>query len=147
VDRAIREAQERGEFDNLTTAGKPLQLGKPWDPDWGMAHHILKQAGETLPWIALDKEIRERRDRLWAQLERAAADLRETAGQPGRWERRRVLRERYLKDAEELDKLMAEFNHQVPIRRLDKGRLPPHIAAERFDKACPPGNEVPSTES
>ena len=37
VERAIREAQERGEFDNLPGAGKPLRnLGSPdvEDPDW-----------------------------------------------------------------------------------------------------------------
>ncbi len=36
MEKAIREAQERGEFDNLPGAGKPLRLGDPEyeDPDW-----------------------------------------------------------------------------------------------------------------
>jgi Domain of unknown function (DUF1992) len=35
VEKAIREAQERGEFDNLPGAGKPLaDLGDPDDPLW-----------------------------------------------------------------------------------------------------------------
>ena len=35
VERAIREAQERGEFDDLPGAGKPLpDLGDPDDPLW-----------------------------------------------------------------------------------------------------------------
>lgn len=34
VDRQIREAQERGDFDNLPGAGKPLDLGDLDDPDW-----------------------------------------------------------------------------------------------------------------
>ena len=35
MERAIREAQERGEFDDLPGAGKPLpDLGDPDDPMW-----------------------------------------------------------------------------------------------------------------
>ena len=33
VERAIREAQERGEFDDLPGAGRPLSLGDPEGPD------------------------------------------------------------------------------------------------------------------
>jgi hypothetical protein len=33
VEKAIREAQERGEFDDLPGAGRPLQLGDPEGPD------------------------------------------------------------------------------------------------------------------
>lgn len=44
VDRQIREAMERGEFDNLPGAGKPLEL----DPseDWWIK---AKMARETCP--------------------------------------------------------------------------------------------------
>lgn len=34
VDKALREAAERGEFDNLPGAGKPLPLRHSGDPDW-----------------------------------------------------------------------------------------------------------------
>lgn len=34
VERQIREAQARGEFDDLPGAGKPLHLGDTTDPDW-----------------------------------------------------------------------------------------------------------------
>jgi len=35
VDKQIREAQERGDFDDLPGAGKPLpHLGDPDDADW-----------------------------------------------------------------------------------------------------------------
>jgi hypothetical protein len=34
VDRQIREAQERGDFDDLPGAGKPLDLSDSGDPDW-----------------------------------------------------------------------------------------------------------------
>ncbi len=34
LDKAIREAAERGEFDNLPGAGKPLPMRNSGDPDW-----------------------------------------------------------------------------------------------------------------
>jgi len=41
VDRAIREAAERGAFDDLPGAGKPLPMRNAGDPDWW-----LKQLAE-----------------------------------------------------------------------------------------------------
>ena len=41
LDRAIREATERGEFDDLPGAGKPLRMRNSGDPDWW-----LKQLAE-----------------------------------------------------------------------------------------------------
>ncbi|HEX3650596.1 MAG TPA: DUF1992 domain-containing protein [Pseudonocardiaceae bacterium] len=56
LDRQIREAHERGEFDNLPGAGKPLpQHGQPYDPEW-WAKDLLRR--ENLPDApALRKEI------------------------------------------------------------------------------------------
>lgn len=60
VDRAIREAQERGEFDNLPGAGKPLPPIDPNDPDWFVrqlaAREQLDFTGALPPAIALRKE-------------------------------------------------------------------------------------------
>ena len=38
VERLIREAFERGEFENLSGAGKPLDLSDSDDPDWCVTH-------------------------------------------------------------------------------------------------------------
>jgi hypothetical protein len=47
IDRQIREAEERGEFDNLPGAGKPLKdLDKPQDADWWVKRLIAR---ENLP--------------------------------------------------------------------------------------------------
>ncbi len=125
VDKQIREAEERGEFDNLPGKGKPLNL-QSWDDEWGLAYHVLKQAGETLPWIALGREIEAAQARLQDLLRRAPlipADERERA------------RERYLREAAALDKLLEEYAFMVPVRHLERGRLPRHIAAAQFDDA------------
>lgn len=35
IDRQVREAEERGAFDNLPGAGKPIpDLHKPYDENW-----------------------------------------------------------------------------------------------------------------
>jgi DnaJ homologue, subfamily C, member 28, conserved domain len=58
VDKAIREAQERGEFDNLPGAGKPLRIRNPNDPNWWVRDWIDREQLEMpLPTsLALRKE-------------------------------------------------------------------------------------------
>ena len=126
VERQIREAQERGDFDDLPGRGQPLPH-EPWEGEWGLAHHILKQAGETLPWIALGRDIEGAQARLRDMLARVPSIPRAELGRA---------RERYLREAAALDKMLLEYSFLIPSRRLEKGRLPPHIAAAQFDQAC-----------
>jgi hypothetical protein len=43
VDRAIREATERGAFDDLPGAGKPLNLRRVGDPDWWLKDLVERE--------------------------------------------------------------------------------------------------------
>jgi len=43
IDRQIREAAERGAFDNLPGAGKPLPLRHMGDPDWWIKDLIARE--------------------------------------------------------------------------------------------------------
>lgn len=130
VDRQVREAEQRGEFDNLPGKGRPLQQ-ESWDGEWGLAYHVLKQAGETLPWIDLGRDIEAAQARLEALLQDAT-------GLSGA-ERARA-RERYLREAARLDTLLEEYAFSVPVRHLERGRLPQHIAAAQFDAATRGGS-------
>jgi hypothetical protein len=58
VDKLIREAQERGEFDNLPGAGKPIRNLDRRDPDWWIKGLIEReQLPMPLPTsLALRKE-------------------------------------------------------------------------------------------
>ena len=61
VERAIREAQERGEFDDLPGAGKPLgDLGSPDDALWWVRRYAERErldlSAALPPAIALRKE-------------------------------------------------------------------------------------------
>jgi hypothetical protein len=125
IDKQIREAQERGDFDHLPGRGKPMRV-ESWDDEWALAYHILKQAGETLPWIALGKDIELAQERLRKM-------LRDAPGIP--YAERERARERYLREAAAVDKLLEEYAFMVPVRHLERGRLPRHIAATQFDAA------------
>ncbi|NJC97000.1 MAG: DUF1992 domain-containing protein [Anaerolineae bacterium] len=61
VEAMIKEAQERGEFDNLPGRGKPIDLTAYFDTpeDIRMAHAMLKNAGMTSREVDLLKEIAE----------------------------------------------------------------------------------------
>jgi len=135
IDRRIREAQERGDFDRLPGQGKPLPMGA-WRGDWALAHHILRQAGETLPWISLGRDIEAGHSKL-RDLLRDAASLQRSRSAPGWRQERARARERYLREAASLDKLLQEYAFAIPSRQLERGRLPPHIAAGQFDAAWP----------
>jgi hypothetical protein len=140
MDRIVREAQERGAFDNLAGAGRPLPNDEnPFAGEWDMAFRFVRQAGETLPWIGLGREIE-------AELARLDGDLDGTAARLGRLRvvdsdahasERSEARSRYLARAATLDARIAEHARLVPHPRFERPRLTATAAARRFDGACP----------
>ena len=70
VERQIREAIERGEFDNLPGAGKPIPGLTDGDDDWWIKRFLEREQIEMpLPTsLALRKEI--------ASLQQTLADVR-----------------------------------------------------------------------
>jgi hypothetical protein len=82
VERQIREAQERGDFDGLPGAGKPLPgLDAPWSPeDWAIAkarREDLDLSALLPPGLAFRREREQLREGL-ARLPSEAA-VREAA--------------------------------------------------------------------
>lgn len=50
IDRLIRDAQERGEFENLAGKGRPLpDLDRPRDPDWWNKALLAREGIASLP--------------------------------------------------------------------------------------------------
>lgn len=93
IDRQIREAIERGEFDNLPGAGKPLHLSD--DPDWWIKAKIAHEdLGPLLPTsLALRREAE--------NLEAALADVvTEDDARALVEDLNRRIRESYLRPAE-----------------------------------------------
>jgi len=60
VEAQIRMAQERGDFDGLPGAGKPLKLPAVHDPDWWVKSYVQREGIDTSalvhPTIALRRE-------------------------------------------------------------------------------------------
>jgi hypothetical protein len=59
VESLIKEAQERGDFDNLPGKGKPIDLTSYFETpeDVRLVQSVLKNAGMTSPEVQLLKEI------------------------------------------------------------------------------------------
>lgn len=66
VEEIIRQAQERGEFDNLKGKGKPLDLTSYFETpeDVRMAYSVLQNAGMVSAEIELLQEITALKERL-----------------------------------------------------------------------------------
>jgi hypothetical protein len=66
VDLQVRRAMERGDFDNLPGAGKPIEgLGDQHDPDWWVKKLVEREQIAVLPpSLQLRKEDAELDDRL-----------------------------------------------------------------------------------
>jgi hypothetical protein len=64
VERQIREATERGEFDNLPGAGKPIpDLDRPRDDLWWIKQKMRREKlAYVPPTLALRKEAQDARD-------------------------------------------------------------------------------------
>jgi hypothetical protein len=77
IDRQIREAQQRGEFDNLPGAGKPIDgLDRPHDEMWWVRKLLKKEnLSFTPPTIALRKSVEDFLDRVGEQESEAAVRL------------------------------------------------------------------------
>ncbi|MGK8509046.1 DUF1992 domain-containing protein [Nocardia asiatica] len=62
IDKQIREAAERGEFDNLSGAGKPIPgAGTAYDEDWWLRGYLRREgvSGDALlpPSLVLRRDI------------------------------------------------------------------------------------------
>ncbi len=71
VGEQIREAMERGQFDNLPGAGKPLNLDSdPYAGDKAVGYHLLKSHGYAPKEVELGREIRTEFEQAGAKLVR-----------------------------------------------------------------------------
>jgi len=119
IDRKIREAMEEGEFDHLSGKGAPLDLTEnPFeDPDWRMAHRMLRQAGFAPAWIEERKDIeaeiaaaRNALARIWMVLQNAHHPENSHSAE-ARW---RKAREDFKLKCAELNRRIQTWNLKTP---------------------------------
>jgi hypothetical protein len=122
ADKKIREAMERGEFDDLPGKGKPLKLDEDAfvPEELRLAYHLLKSNGYAPEWIELGEEIEIERDRVEQVLSQGSLVER---------------RDRFARlrgEIEALNRKIFEYNLRAPLPNLHKQRvkLPPDLAAE-----------------
>ena len=131
LDRQIREAVEEGRFENLPHKGKPLPNDEnPYAADWGLAFHVLRNAGFAPPWIEADKETR-------ALLTRRDGILTRAATGPAPSELARRHDRRALEQlVTEVNAAIARVNAEAPSTRQHRQRLVLADELARYDEAC-----------
>jgi DnaJ family protein C protein 28 len=146
IDQQIREAQDRGKFDDLPGKGRPLDLvANPYAKDQQLAFKVLKDAGYAPDWIELDKALRGKLERartlLVRRLEWREMRLRELADQSGSWSEAERLRVQahweqalsaFALDVEAINREIVELNLIVPSPRFQRSSVDVDREIERL---------------
>jgi hypothetical protein len=114
AERKIREAIEAGQFDNLPSKGKPIELDIDPDPSLWMAHHLLRVNGFAPAWIEESKNID-------AAVSRFRSDIRNPR-------RRHMAIDEFRSRAAELNRRILTYNLKSPSVQVHK--LPLDIETE-----------------
>ncbi len=129
IDRQIRQAMAEGAFDNLPHQGEPLPNDEnPHASEWGLAFHVLKNAGFAPPWIEADKEVR-------ALLARRDDIIMRAASSPSFIGRRRA-RAQLESLVEQINAAIARVNAEAPSNRQHRRPLNLVDELRRYDEAC-----------
>jgi len=146
VSQQIREAMERGEFDNLRGFGKPLNLdSNPYAGDMEMGYHLLKNNSYVPKEIELAKEIRaefERVEAKRAKLSQRSQTLR-TRRVPPFPSEKRAYNTAVEKAVAEYERTMRELNRKILTLNLT-APSPLHQSmfeveklVQQFRESCP----------
>jgi len=128
IDKKIREAMERGEFEDLEGKGAPIDLSEnPYeDPDWRTAHRMLRNAGFAPAWIEERKDIdaelaaaRSNLARVWTVRNNARNTEHETSATL-RWEKGLVT---FREKVDELNRRINAWNLKAPAIGFQRKRI------------------------
>src|SRR5437870_465948 len=119
IDKKIHEAMEQGEFENLPGKGEPIDLSQnPFeDPEWRMAHRMLRNAGFAPAWIEERKDIDAELEAARIALARALLVLRKarnTENEEGarvRWQKKR---DSFREQVADLNRRINAWNLKAP---------------------------------
>lgn len=137
IDQKIREAMERGEFDNLPGKGEPVDLSEnPFeDPELRLAHRMLRNAGFAPSWIEERKDIdaefvvaRTNLERAWMILLKGRVTGHEL-GAKTRWEKSLSS---FRQQAAELNRRISAWNFKVPAAAFHRKLIDAEREIERI---------------
>lgn len=123
AEKAIVEAMERGEFDNLPGEGRPLDLGDdPYgDESLALAHHLLLANGFAPQWIEERRDVLAGLENARSALARSLAWCRraEAEGDAAAGARQRALALAAFSEAVAgLNRQIASYNLKAPALQL-----------------------------
>ena len=115
TEKKLREAIERGEFDNLPGKGEPVDLREnPFeDPDLRVVHRLLRNAGFAPAWIEERKDIDAELELATTKLTRAWTLFGAGGKTVSEHEWQRNIRE-FLEKAAELNERIKLYNLKAP---------------------------------
>lgn len=122
VEDLIQESMARGDFDNLSGKGKPLQKFDSCsylDPMTHNLNRILIDNGYQPEWILMQKEIKDTIDQLRESLVASRQKLGNpmTSTEQTRWDQ---VCEQFREDVGKLNKRVNDFNLIVPLLARQK---------------------------
>jgi DnaJ homolog subfamily C member 28 len=147
INEQIREAQARGDFDNLPGTGKPLNLDEnPFTGDKAMAYSLLKQNGYAPPEIELAKEIRIQFEKAQERLEKLRRQRKSLCSRriPPSGSEKRAFHGAVEKATAQYDQLLRELNRKILNLNLStpSSMHMPMFEVEKlvqeFRNSCPP---------
>ena len=128
IDEQIRQAMQRGEFDDLPGKGKPLDLSENphEDPGWRMAYRILKDSGYTLPWIETRRSIELDFEKALKSLQQSWAWRKSAAGRRGLMYAEREWQQAlqtFRAEIVHLNKRIRNYNLEVPSNQFQRRQI------------------------
>jgi len=147
IDELIQKAQERGDFDNLPGAGKPLKLDdESFAGDKALGYHLLKSNNFAPAEIELAKEIRIERERAEAKLAKIIHQGKSLRSRrvPPFPSQKRAFNAAVEKAATEYEETLRDLNRKILNLSLTAPSQmhQPFIEVDRlvqnFREACPP---------
>lgn len=132
VEEQIRKARERGDFDNLEGAGKPVDLSEnPFEPpEMRMVNRMLKNNDFTPFWIQLGKDIDAVTDKIEREVEQFqrychnfAAEKHSNVTVERFNQRKKLFYLEKRKQFEKLKKDILNYNIHCPTFRLGRANI------------------------
>ena len=144
IEEHIRKAMREGKFDSLPGKGKPLRLSQNphEDPEWRLAHHLLRENDFTLPWIErlrdIEAELEKARTallRTWSWRQSPSTAQEHTPSYIElEWRRAETDFRQRIQD---INKQIAAYNLEVPLDRFQKRRLNADVEITQLTQRTP----------
>lgn len=112
IDDHIRQAQEKGAFDNLPGQGKPIRLEKnPYAGEQELAFDILQQAGFLPSWVEERQTLEAEMNQAITSLSRAWSQVEGDYRRDPRWQK---AEKKFRQESLRLNQAIRTYNLKAP---------------------------------